>query len=396
MKKTLAIALVLVMCLSLTACGQQERYPEIADMLDAGNYEGAIWAIYQLYQENNTTEATEPEPTVDPQIQRKYNTLTYALDSLVYFQENQYNLATFSFSHYNGEEYIHYEGFEAIQWLYDTALELGDYENAAQIAAGFTVLEDVALHKVYWYEDALGNINQTNRIYYIYAADGTLVKQDTDSYAIGDNYLYNYGTPEYIYDENGMLATLRYLSNDLVNCIIDYTYNDDGTLATEHYLDRSGNEYTVTYTYENGVLVQSSGNPYYEGSEKTMTVVYLYDDQGRLVREEGISETWEDTGWTKYVKTVDYTYDDAGNLLSVRKATEYYTKDNSTDAERYLSQYQEVRVWEYTYDDAGRLIQNTYANIGNTDPNGIPENEDYRTYIGDTTYGTYYVYTPAE
>ena len=49
MKKILCAALSAVICLSLCACqGTTERYPEIADMLDRGDYEGAIDKIRDM------------------------------------------------------------------------------------------------------------------------------------------------------------------------------------------------------------------------------------------------------------------------------------------------------------------------------------------------------------
>lgn len=392
MKKILAAALVLALCLSLTACGQGERYPEIADMLDEGDYESAVLAIYEMYL---AEESTSPSPTEDPVLQRKYNTLTGNLSNLARYVENHYDLNTFSFNFFDGTQDHYYQGMEAVAWLYDTARELGDHEDAAAIAARFTVLEDVALRKTYTYSDVLQNIMQTHAVYYVYGADGTVIAQNDDPYLVSDHFGYNYGTPEYTYDENGLLTTLRWLSGETVNAIIDYTHNTDGTVATEHYLDRTGNEFTITYAYdENGRKHQAAGVPCSEHSDSTMTVTYHYDDAGLLVREEGIPDSWTDEEIGKETRIVAYTYDEAGRLVSVRKTIEYSRKENADSAE-YIPQYHtDVRVWEFTYDEYGRLIRNTYAAVGRTDLEGGPADHGYRTYVGETTYGTYYVYTP--
>lgn len=390
MKRVLALGLVLAMGLTLSACAPEERYPEIADLLDAGEYENAMLAIYEMYREKNPT-----DPTVDPILERKYNTLTSALESLTLYTQNQYDLSSFSFVYFNGHEHILHEGMDAVAWLYQTAVELGAYENAAEIASRFTVLEHMPLEKTYHYTDALGNVTESSRVYYVYDANGRLVSQSLDNGAVTDHYLYNYGTPEYTYDEAGNVTRLRYMSGETVNCVIDYTYNTKGQLTDEHYLDRAGNEYTVRHHYKNGVLVRSTGVPYAEGSRDTMTVEYHYDDNGNLIQETGIHDGWDETSPSLFIKTVQYTYDEAGQITAIRKATEYRIKANYTDKNRVLKQYQDVREWTFSYDKAGRLIRNTYAAMGTTDPNGTPLNGSYRTYTGDTRYGSYYVYTPA-
>ena len=389
MKRFLALALALTMGLSLSACVQTERYPEIADLLDAGEYENAMLAIYSLYLQNNPT-----APTEDPELEHKYTTLSSAVDSLAHYTENLYDLESFRFVYFNGYEYIQYAGMDAVEWLYETALELGTYKNSAEIASRFTVLENKALDKVYWYADSLGNATQSSRVYYIYGSDGGLVTQSQDHGTVGDHYLYNYGTPEYTYDENGLVSQVRYLSGDTVNCVIDYAYHTDGSLASEHYLDKAGNEYNIRYHYENGRLILAQGVPYTEGSSDTMTVTYHYDASGKLVRKEGINDGWDQESDSQFIKTIRYTYDENGHLSSVRKATEHYIKAYDTDTGRILEQCQDVREWTFSYDAEGRLTQNTYATIGITTPDGTPVNGSYRIYTGETSYGRYYVYSP--
>ncbi len=390
MKKLSALALLLALCLTLTACSQ-ERYPELADRLDAGDYEGAILAVYELYQQYNTT---EPEATTDPEVLRRYETLTNAITSLTHYVENGYDLHSFCFSHYDGHAHKVYQGMDAVQWLYETALSLGEYEDAAAIASRFTKLENVALGKTYTYEDALGNPTADSSIFYVYGADGSLISQSDDRFLVSDHFGRNYGIPEYTYDENGKLMTLRYRSGEVINCLLEYTYNADGTTATTHYLDRDGFEFHITHSYANGLLIQSTGLPYAEYSKDTMTVTYHYDENGRLVREEGIKDSTDRTLVNLCVKTVDYTYDEQGRLSSVRKASEYHEKQNFEDQDYTLRHFEDVRLWTMEYNEADQLVRNFYSFIGNVDLDGTPQNPDYRTYVGETTYGTYYVYTP--
>ena len=161
MKKTIALVLALVLCLSLAACGQQERYPEIADLLDAEDYEGAVTEIYKLYREKNPTEpieTTEPKPTVDRNVENKYrgivNTANNWNDRVA--NNDRYQWFSASYNEYmideNGNStstYISFSGGEAFAWVYNTALELGDFEKAAEIASRFTLLENKLLELKY-------------------------------------------------------------------------------------------------------------------------------------------------------------------------------------------------------------------------------------------------------
>ena len=390
MKRFFALVMALIMALSMTACGQTERYPDIADMLDSGEYENAMLAIYDLYIKN-----TPPTPTENPNLERKYGTLVSAVASLIHYTQNQYDLDGFRFVYFDGYEHIRFEGMDAVAWLYETALELGAYKSAADIAAHFTVLEDVALEKVYRYTDALGNWVESSRVNYIYNADGELISQSIDNGMIPDHYPCNYGTPEYTKDGSGIVTSVRYLSGDTVNCVLDYSYDADGRLTFEHYRDKDGRDYTIAYHYENGILIRAKGVPYTEGSAETMTVEYSYDDHGNLILESGTPDHWDPSGSSKFVRTVQYTYDENGRVTVVRRALECYVKTHLDDPDFTIEQCQDVREWTYTYDEAGRMSQNTYAYIGNTTPDGTPFQSAYRVYTGSIQYGSYYVYTPS-
>lgn len=397
-RNVLALVLVLALCLGMTACGTTERYPEIADMLDAGDYQGAVSAIYDMYMATyvepttDPTETTEPVPTVDPEVEQMYNRLTNAVTNLENRIENGYSMSGFNVWYSTDTESVDMYGADALQWVYETALALADqYPDAADIAARFTVLENVLLKQNIWYEDALGNVNNYSSYTHEYDAAGTDLTTSTSDYITPpDNYSYNYGTPEYTYDASGLLTTLRYISgDDKVNCVIDYTYNADGTVATEHYLDRYGKEYTTVYTYdENGVLILAEGAPYGAGGSGTMTVTYTYDDQGRLTRAVGVEEN-NDSSW-RYDKVTDYVYDDAGNMISLRTYQECYWRGD-------LDRYSSVRVWNYSCGDDGQVLQNTYTSYGDYNADGTRTSTDTpTTYITDYTYGTWYAYTPAE
>lgn len=403
MKKTIALVLALVLCLSLAACGQQERYPEIADLLDAGDYEGAVMEIYKLYREKNPTEpieTTEPQPTVDRNVESKYQGIINAANNWNYRIANneRYQWLSASYNEHQIDEngngnstHFSFDGGEAVAWVYNTALELGDFEKAAEIASRFTLLENKLLELNYTHIDALGNLVEDNTVRYEYNADGSISYQSTDHYAPKGMYETS-GTPEETLNEKGQVITVTYKSSEgKINNIVNFTYNADGSVATEEYKGSNGDTCFITYTYdESGKKIQATGVPYYTHvNAETMTVTYHYDEAGRLVQEVGVRDEEDSSSWV-YEKHREYTYDAAGNLTSVSHYNMSYYKDEP----RYK---QEQKLWEYQYDSNGQLTQSSYSNLGNYDytDDETTGGNDYAI-IGTPTYGIFYVYTPGE
>lgn len=407
MKKTLALVLALTLCLSLAACGQQERYPEIADLLDAGDYEGAVKEIYELYQaanSNNPDNSDDPddptEPTVDRDTKSQYQGIVNAAnnwnnriangDRYEWFSAYYWVYETDENGNTNSDS-VNFQGIEALEWVYNTALELGDFEKSAQIASRFTLLENKLLTLKYTHTDALGNLVEDSELCYEYAADGSLSYQSTDYIAPKGMYETS-GTPEETLNDAGQVTTITYKSSDgKVNSIITFTYNEDGTVATEEYKDSDGDTCLITYTYdENGRKVQATGVPYqtHVGTD-TMTVTYHYDDAGRLVHEAGVRDEDSESTWV-YEKHREYAYDDAGNLTSVS----HYSMSYWRGEPQYKNSQ---KLWEYQYDSNGQLTQSTYSYLGDYDYENDTTNggNDY-VVIGTPTYGTFYVYTPGE
>ena len=71
MKKTISLLLALVMCLSLCACGVDEKYAPLLENLDAGNYEGIKDALIEL----------SPEFKADAEKLAKYQSLIDLLEA---------------------------------------------------------------------------------------------------------------------------------------------------------------------------------------------------------------------------------------------------------------------------------------------------------------------------
>lgn len=403
MTKTIALVLALVLCLSLAACGQQERYPEIADLLDAGDYEGAVMEIYKLYREKNPTEpieTTEPKPTVDRNVESKYEGIVNAANNWNDRVANNDRYQWFSAYYYEYETdedgatssyHIGFDGIEALAWVYNTALELGDFEKSAEIASRFTLLENKLLELKYTHTDALGNLIEDNTVRYEYNAAGSISYQSSDSYMPAGMYRTS-GTPEETLNDKGQVITITYKSGDSkVNNIINFTYNEDGTVATEEYKSANGDMYSIAYTYdESGKKIQTTGVPYNEyGGEQTMTVTYYYDEAGRLVKESGVEDNPSSSRWYNE-KVKEYTYDAAGNMTMMRTYRLNYDQGE-------IDWVYEVKRWDYQYDSNNQMTQVTYSNLGTYTAEGEHSNggNDY-VITGTPTYGIFYVYTPGE
>lgn len=403
MKKTIALVLALVLCLSLAACGQQERYPEIADLLDAEDYEGAVMEIYKLYREKNPTEpieTTEPKPTVDRNVESKYEGIVNAANNWNERIANNDRYQWFSAYYYEYETdedgatssyHIGFDGIEALAWVYNTALELGDFEKSAEIASRFTLLENKLLELKYTHTDALGNLIEDNTVRYEYNAAGSISYQSSDSYMPAGMYRTS-GTPEETLNDKGQVITITYKSGDgKVNNIINFTYNEDGTVATEEYKSANGDMYSIAYTYdESGKKIQTTGVPYNEyGGEQTMTVTYYYDEAGRLVKESGVEDNPSSSRWYNE-KVKEYTYDAAGNMTMMRTYRLNYDQGE-------IDWVYEVKRWDYQYDSNNQMTQVTYSNLGTYTAEGEHSNggNDY-VITGTPTYGIFYVYTPGE
>jgi YD repeat-containing protein len=172
-----------------------------------------------------------------------------------------------------------------------------------------------------------------------YRPDGTLSKQIQYPYGFGEG-----DTDTSVYDEEGKILTLRRIRYGKDDSGVDYIYDDQGRLIKE----------------EN-----------YDGSQKASTM-YLYDGQGNLVEKRHIDYSGNQASHL-------YTYDERGNLLSSR-----YSPDGEDSG------------YKWSYDEENRVVtmQTSYSDGWGRkdwtyDKNGLVAT---RT-VGDTVYTYTYKYT---
>jgi RHS repeat-associated protein len=137
--------------------------------------------------------------------------------------------------------------------------------------------------------------------------------------------------------------------------IVNYTYDDVYRLVEENITDLINGSETISYTYD------AFGNRLTK-TNSAGTTVYTYDDNDRLILEDG-------PGYTN-----DYTYDNNGNTIDKSDGT--VTTDYTYDYENRLVHLDtDMTDVAYTYDADGiRVSSNANGNITNY---VVDKNRDY-------------------
>ena len=230
--------------------------------------------------------------------------------------------------------------------------ELGDYKDAAKMAARFRYVPTTILDKYVTadgerIENATFTYNENN-------LPATCVYATEDGYQHTCIFSYNErfqltkvactdttGLDEYWeeeYDEKGNLLREEFAYSDETLDTYVYTYNEKGYKATMEASFSDGTSYSCVYTHdENGneiLCVMTQG-------DSTITYEREYDADGKL-----LTETQKDQDGNESVKTL-YAYDEKGHEIS----------------QTFIINGQEAGSFEYEYNDQGQLIRETY-NLG--------------------------------
>lgn len=453
MKKIIAIVLVLIMALSLCACGEKERYPELADMLDAKNYENAMQYIYDLYQQDQLQgdgedegegnegegnegegEGGEAEPTVtEPprptdeewEVLHSYRSYVLTLGSyakdgyisvcnddsewlegsaaLAYVYEkldglDKMVIDKWKITEYCGPDYISdYEG-NAIDWDYNAYL------------AKFSHLENVLLKEEHTTLDNMENVEEQesyNEPYWQYNVDGTVSFVGNSSYAFEmtkSNPFNLYGTQQVTYDDAGKPTKIKYMSGDTVQYLVEITYDANGNKINEHVKQNSG-ELDITYEYDDQNRLVKIELPTYVDSDTIITYTYTYDDNGNVakeVMEQHYYYEYYDAEITNNKTIRTFKYDENGNLISGTKKYENWGYNTNWDSGKYTVEkyiYQEtLDQYTFTTDADGKLatVKITYGNTYSVRGDNSGEVISSPSYVSRTiefVYGDYWFYT---
>ena len=243
--------------------------------------------------------------------------------------------------------------------------------------------EPPELHTVWvWTQQKVTDNKSSGGVYTrSYDKKGNLL---TDAYASNDG---KAGYQEaYTYDEQGRMLTHASYDSHSATGKAEFTYDAAGLLVTELFTNNEGYSAQTDYTY--GSFGELVGKVTVSGKTEERTV-YIYDEKGRLFKEEQTIRTgdkvtqtlrWEytyDQNGNRLSKSEfragslhqeeQWTYNEAGQVLSyqvmdgkeaVREEVKYlYFPNGKLDQETYYKGGIAETAIYYIYDDAGRVIK---------------------------------------
>ena len=237
MKKLMAICLVIVLCLSMVACGiegtpnKKPSYEEPDEETKAFLYEYYIH-VWNLQEGGYWDTATEEELPVYISGQALYQ-----------------------------EVYAFLQGASAVDEWMDSEYVKQTFEkrifasSRQEILDRFTILENVPLMRELTYTDALGNTCQEEPTHVCeYEVNGMC--KYAHSYLPTQHSLkmptFEFAEKVPTYDAKGNATEVRYVTKGengkpFTVAVDTYTYNADGTVATAHCLHADGKEYKECY-----------------------------------------------------------------------------------------------------------------------------------------------------
>ena len=377
MKRMVSLFLCFLFCISLCACSgrDMDRYADLIEAIEADDYMDALEELQDLMDvkptvpastlpslqtvplpgcDHTVAEATCTEPgvclhcgevfsdalghqyadsvcarcgAVDPaeaELLEKYNDFLSKLQ----------NYETYG-SVFVGGEIGSLNGSDAVGYLYQRLLELGDYRDCAQYLSRISVVEDQLLYVDLLERDNLGNLRNSTTIDYAYDSQGRVIMSEhiayneglgiylldsfasslCDGYASGGSQYYT----EVRYGEDGRIEEIKcyYVS---LRAVMEPTYDDNGRIDAIHYrMNTEEGDLKFSYT-DAGQLLRMEGPNYWQvyqynadgtvhakttaGYSSTVSeTVYNYDADGRLV------------GWTRDGSVCAIELDDQGRIL---------------------------------------------------------------------------------
>ncbi|MBQ3480906.1 MAG: hypothetical protein IJH48_01000 [Oscillospiraceae bacterium] len=233
MKKRFLFMIILVLCVLLTACGEQKAYDEACALFESGRYVEAIEMFRALGRYSDSSDRakiaqTRLEQTSawhDGDAAENERALKYA-DAFTFLELGR------------------------TQDACETFASLGSYRDAEQRLAHFTVLRGALIGEevrhISGEEDVLRGSAS-----YTYGADGLAVSRSgfckLDKYGWFEDFNYHYG-----YDGAGRLARIDAVNaSGTLSFSIEYGYDENGRQVSERYADSYGKtrEFTREYVF---------------------------------------------------------------------------------------------------------------------------------------------------
>lgn len=330
MKKVIALILVLVMCLSLTACKSKEAR-NVEKLIDAIG-EVTLESESAIISAENAYEALSEEDKAEIENYEILTTARTTLDALIYEAE-------MNTKYDNAIALLKAEDYEG---AYHAFVDLGDWKDALDYLGRFTVLDNVVLEET---QNLHKNLEElTSVIHYDYDSHGRII-QKTGDYL--DYYCFGLGAYTtgnlwtYEYDSNGDLICVKHYNQDGVYLVIEFTYDEShllngGTMTTNFVQDNLFFEYNdngqvsrviflwhefaglenadygsvLEYIYEDGMIVRREyggweGELYYDA---TPSDFYLDNSRNYQYNENGQLASWAVDTYFAMNSEVDVTY----------------------------------------------------------------------------------------
>lgn len=415
MQKILALVFVLVLTVSLCACGVTpqgtQANPTTRPIIQGPQPETQLTEPFQPTGQTQATQSTQAsqttqpaEPTAEEQGQlRQYVEIAQALNRYV---TNPDDLWVREVKEDGNLGPIH-EDQTALRFCYEKLLTLTAVEKWAGsdyvaqniygveevswdrqgLLAAFTVVEDVLLSMTEFSEDHLGNVSKTEEIgFWEYDASGRVLRSrdpvtDCEVETVvtdGECFVYEYDDQGRPVRATGHEYWYGHIDEDIY-CLRDYAYSDDGTRMTMT-ITTNTDVYVVEYTYDaQGRLAECTSQL---GNSYRYVTQYSYDDAGHLIQT--VDTTYcRDFGMEpellEKIETKTYVYDENGTLVSA--VIEIYNARTDKEDKAY-----ENRI-EYACDEQGRVLQEKIIYSEE-----VSYSEVYTIY--QYHYGDYYIYAP--
>ena len=225
----------------------------------------------------------------------------------------------------------------------------------------FFALENIKLSEIRVARDDLGNVNRNAECHWVYDKNGYVQREsDANNFfeQIETNPLEIGGYRTYTRDENGRVTQIKYveLTYGNIEALVTPIYDDQGRVIREEVQQKVDLIY-IDYTYdEEGRLTTIQAN-----TANELFISYTYDEQGNVKKEEKVYLGARDV---RYVKTMEYTYDERGYLSSAEYRYEGWYPEEGVEnltggnIQRYLY-WDQVNQHRYMCDEEGKLISNS-------------------------------------
>lgn len=287
----------------------------------------------------------------------------------------------------NGDIYVNkkwIDDSEALGYIYGLLTKIADYSEASAMLDRFTVVEDVFLKSTYESTDNMGNVSSNNTDEVQEYNEQGQVAYYSGYTKLNRLYGNSYGA-YYAYDESGRVSGINLGYTDRTYVQITPTYDANGNKISEHVVKNDG-EFDITYTYDDQnrlIGVRRPNTSYTDPDNYYYTWTYTYDDAGNLLQEV---YAYMDNGNLRNEYINSYTYDAAGVLTQETETYNFYSYSHNTLYETH------TYTADCVCDDQGRVIQKnwTYGNTVYSD--GREEKAAKASSVYTYTYGDVYFF----